>query len=282
MKLYLISYTPGYSADFLASLVHKDKKFFPLESVERKTDNRFLFPNFPETFNSKMTNDINNFMLVDDYEYLKKTYKKNLCINTHMFADIQGPYESKIKVFASTERTQRISYAMWWHKSHTEIDLPDPERLEKIMNDSRVPEHLRTNYSKWKYLAWYKLKDENCSLANYITEIYKFNSGAGSTMSTHPGFTNIDLDRCMYANSVEVDDINNIFDINIDTKAIETYRDKNYSVLEDMKVNPDSKHFFQQLYEYAKKSLYKNEINLYNVSQSMNNIHKEEVNTIWN
>lgn len=278
MKLYLISYTPGYSADFLASLIHEDRKFYPIENVERKTDNRFLFPNFTKTFHSKMTNDISNFLLQKDYEYLKKRYNKNLCINTHMFANIHGPYERKVKIFSSSDVVRNISYALWWHKSHIANELPNKERLKKLMTDPSVPEKLKTNYCKWKYLAWLKLNDENCTLENYVNKMYKFSSGAGSTRADFEGFDNIDIDKTIYSKTVDVNSINKIFDVEIDKFKLEKYRDKNYTVLEDMKVDPQSKQFFKQLYKYVKNNIESNEINLYN--QYTHKQQSKEVNIV--
>ena len=263
MKLYLISFTPGYSADFLASLIHKDEKFYNIDNVERSSDNRFMFPNFTKTFFSKMTQDISKFKLDDDYKYLKETYGKNLCINAHMFEEIKGPYEKKIKIFGSSERSKRIAYTMWWYKSHIENELPTQERYEKIINDTTVPEQLKTNYSKWKYLCWDKLKNVDMSLYNYIKEIYKFNSGAGGTKADFNDFENLDLDEWLYTDNINVSNINRIFDIQINKDKIRTYRDKNYKICKDIGVDPDSKYFFNQLYQYILKEMNDEGYNLY-------------------
>ena len=263
MKLYLLSYTPGYSADFLASLIHKDKKFYQIEDVERSSDNRFLFPNFPKTFHSKMTDNISKLELKDDLAYLQETYNKNLCINVHMFANIQGPYEKKVKVYASSETSRRISYAMWWYKSHIENEVPNAERLEFIMSNSDVPEHLKTNFNKWKYLAWFKFKQPNMSLLDYINAMYKLNSEPGSMPAPFSGFDNLDLDKLIYTDNIDTSEINRLFDVTIDKDMLEQYRDKNYRILKDIGVDPNSNMFFDQLHKYLLESMKNADINLY-------------------
>lgn len=262
MKLYLISYTPGYSGDFIASLVHKDKKFYQIDDVERTHDNRHLFPNFTNTFHSKMTNNIDNFMLLDDYKFLKEKYNKNLCINTHMFDDIKGPYDKKVKIYASSITTTRISYAMWWHKSHIINEQPDRERIHEIKTNKNIPDILIYNYSKWKYLSWKKLGNVQITLEDYVKEMYKFSSGAGGTKSFHENFVNLDLDKCLYVDEPDTTLLDSTFDVKIDKNRLKKYRDKNYQALEQMKVDVNSNKFFQQLTEYVQRTIDQNGIDL--------------------
>lgn len=266
MKLYLLSYTPGYSADFLASLIHKDKKFYQIEDVERSSDNRFLFPNFPKTFDSKMTNNISNLKLENDLEYLQKTYNnKNLCINAHMLANIQGPYERKIKIYASSESTRRIAYTMWWYKSHIENDVPNSERLDFLMTNPDVPEQLKTNFNKWKYLAWSKFRKIDMSLYDYIKEMYRLNSEPGSMTVPYRGFDNLDLNNLIYTDNIDTSEVNSIFNVTLDKRSLEQYRDKNYQIMQNIGVDPKSNMFFDQLYTYLVENMKNSDINIYNL-----------------
>ena len=99
MKLYLISYPPGYSGDFLSYQVHQDSKFYPINNIQRN-DNRFMFPSFTKSFDSKMTSNPENLRLINEIDFLKKKYNKNLCINTHISKHIDGPYEKKKNIYS--------------------------------------------------------------------------------------------------------------------------------------------------------------------------------------
>ena len=91
-------------------------------------------------------------------------------------------------------------------------------------------------------------------------------------------YNHIDIDKTIYSKTVDVNSINKIFDVEIDKFKLEKYRDKNYTVLEDMKVDPQSKQFFKQLYKYVKNNIESNEINLYN--QYTHKQQSKEVNIV--
>lgn len=270
--------------DFLAFQIHKDHKYFPIDD-ERLYDglkvtvhNMWRFPNLlaPIGLEAKIYPSSRNWNCDKDaISKLNEMYQgKNILLPSHWYKTIDntttnGLFNSGIRLFASNRKTLKITYALWWLKSHVIANDIWPHRREEIEeyqgtdypNKHLLPKVLE-NYHNWKYnsMRYDILKNGEFDLRfyveNYFDKIYT-NSNKITYINSYKFY---DVDRIFFSKDDQLRLIEEHLDVKIDRTQMKEYTEKNYSLIEkslgfsvnDPKFDDDNT-YFNSIVEYAKE-----------------------------
>lgn len=183
MQVIIVSYLPGMFGEFFANAI------CPNNTVKIDSNNRFWYPNYLEVIGFECKNypkdrawPIGNRELAMLNNYYKD---KTICLPTHWYNELSMtnlPCRA-YRLYASDEKTLRLSYTLWWLKSHLYNVDPWPARWQEL-DDMIANNHpykndlieLKHNYHNWKFLSYKNniLVDNKPNLKNYIKKYYEF------------------------------------------------------------------------------------------------------------
>jgi hypothetical protein len=90
-----------------------------------------------------------------------------------------------------------------------------------------------------------------------------FNRYSQVSSSQIVNYVNVDISKWLYTNNIDVSLLNRVFDVELSVENIQIYKNKNLKILDEMKVNPSSPNFFNQLQCYIVENINK-PINFHN------------------
>jgi hypothetical protein len=254
----ILSYHPGLSGDFLAYNIHQDKKYFNINDLCIKTEfNRYLFPCLTTPVLGWEIKVENKNLTIEDIHKLNIYYKIDIVLPTHIYRHIKKHKKCKyVRLYTKNETTLKLSFVLWWIKSHIISEEPYLSRLIEIKNipESLIKTELVTKFQKWKYLS-YKLNFMNngsFDLYYYIKNIYNFYIHHAS-LDNMKGFHNIDVYETIYNGNYKT--IENIFEVEINNNLIKEYAHKNNELLNEIDIDINLENFLDQLALYIKKNI---------------------------
>lgn len=167
MQATIISYLPGMFGEFFASCLEKTSSVFYRTTVTKDENNRYFYPNYLDVISFEFKNYPSSKqwnITSENLKLLHEIYKeKNICLPTHWYNELpmtKLPCQG-IRICAETEKILKLSYAMWWLKSHLFSNkLWHQRRLEIDEMISKNTKHtnnllkLRENYQNWKFLSY--------------------------------------------------------------------------------------------------------------------------------
>ena len=184
-------------------------------------------------------------------------YKIDIVLPTHIYRHIKKHKKCKyVRLYTKNETTLKLSFVLWWIKSHIISEEPYLSRLIEIKNipESPIKTELVTKFQKWKYLS-YKLNFMNngsFDLYYYIKNIYNYYIHHAS-LDNMKGFHNIDVYETIYNGNYKT--IENIFDVEINNNLIKEYAHKNNELLNEIDIDINLENFLDQLALYIKKNI---------------------------
>lgn len=219
----LLSYHPGGSGEFLCNIIcPKDNTIIE--------NNRYLLPD---------KHGLKN--LPHDQEFPKLDIS-NACVPTHWFGPVTY-FDNHIRLYSEDEDIIKISYVMWWLKSHMNSTIPWNERILEVKE--RGWDDLLQNWHNWKYMARvHGIKED---LRTYIEEIYYLHYKPNFMRQIY-GWTNLDLGQVVYGHK-DIPKINNLLNTNIDVEKIKSYSERNISMYNEVS---QSDNLFDDLYHFMK------------------------------
>lgn len=254
----ILSYHPGLSGDFLAYNIHQDKKYFNINDLCIKAEsNRYLFPCLTTPVLGWEIKVENKNLTIEDIHKLNIYYKIDIVLPTHIYRHIKKHKKCKyVRLYTKNETTLKLSFVLWWIKSHIISEEPYLSRLIEIKNipESPIKTELVTKFQKWKYLS-YKLNFMNngsFDLYYYIKNIYNYYIHHAS-LDNMKGFHNIDVYETIYNGNYKT--IENIFDVEINNNLIKEYAHKNNELLNEIDIDINLENFLDQLALYIKKNI---------------------------
>jgi len=256
----ILSYHPGLSGDFLAYNIHQDKKYFNINHLfYKKTEtNRYLFPCLTSSVLGWEIKDEFKNLIEYDINKLNTYYKKNIILPTHFYKNTKKHEKCRyVRLYTKNETILKLSFVLWWIKSHIISDLPVLSRLIEINNMSKGPikTEIVTRFQKWKYLS-YKLNFMNngsFDLYYYIKNIYNNFYIYHAQLHNMEGFHNIDIYETIYTGNYKI--IENIFNVEINEDLIKEYAYKNKELLKEINININSENFLYQLFLHIKNNI---------------------------
>jgi len=249
------------SGDFLAYLIHQDKKYFNVElsapymSSEIALEcNRYLFPCLTENvlgYEIKMHGGI---ISANDASVLKHHYKdKSLVLPTHIYHSPTTDMIRWYKVYTDDTIAINKAFVNWWLKSHIHTTRPGNDRLLYIsqIEDEYWRNELTERFNKCKFLAYKNgiLVNSRFDLDFYINSQYK-NYVSSSRLRNIPGYINIDINEILYKQRFK--HLENMFGVSINPDIISEYVTKNEDKFLEHNIDPIRDNFKQQLCEVAK------------------------------
>lgn len=271
----IFSYLAGMSGDFIAYLVHQNPGYLQIDNP-KNANNRYVFPSLtlePLQFDAKIhdldarTHQDQFLSSVDIDKILKYYNKQHLVIPTHRFIATFDDRLTYVRLFTHNIPIARLSYAMFFLKSHCNLEEPYPSRLEQIksIDNEIVREQLLTNYAKWKWLAWRyeccdieKGFDTRYYVRNYFIRYYYIFGHLDSKF--RQGYNYIDANELIYKQNTN--ELCKLLDVDLDKVLLQDYANTNYSLLEKNNIDIHSDKFFDQLHDLVEPELNKT-INLY-------------------
>jgi hypothetical protein len=249
MQIILISYVPGLFGEFSSYLFSKHNSNF-VNDVETiiTNDNRYLFPNYLEIINLDIKNLWSSEPLIISkfqIEKLNQFYgEKNLCVPTHWYnndSNLCNLPGKKIRFFSSNLNILKLSYCLFWIKSHKNSNIWESRRREiEILIENN---HIHSNILKellisnapgqnWKFLSVKEniLKDGKLDLNFYIKQ--KFIKLLQSTITKNSSsWIYYDIGELIHGNQSNIFNIESLLNIKIDNLLIEEYREKNLDII---------------------------------------------------
>lgn len=215
----LLSYHPGGCGEFLCNLIQPRVSTI-IENNRYVLSDNYGLKNLPHD---------QSFPILDI---------SNACVPTHWF----GPatyLDNNIRLYSEDEETIKISYVMWWLKSHASSTIPWNERILEVKEKGW--DDLLDDWHNWKYMARvHGIKED---LRTYIEEIYYLHYKP-NFMRKVDGWTNLDLSQIIYGDKL-IPELNSILNIELDIQQIKSYAEKNKSMTKGL-LNSDN--FFDDLY----------------------------------
>ena len=262
------------SGDFIAYLIHQNSEYVDIDdniydiSYPKNANNRYLFPCLTTDVLDWSIKLSGNRLLDEDIDKLTSYYNnESLVLPTHRFRTIFNDKLTYIRLYTHDIYYSRLSYAMWFLKSHCMLQSPQPERIDvikKIENQSRR-EELMTKFTKWKWLAYRyecycpeKGFDTRYYVKNYFIRYYYIHGHLDSNY--RQGYNYIDANELIYKQKIEK--LCNLLDINLNKSLLQSYTDTNYAMLEKYSIDIYSDKFFDQLHDLVEPELNKT-MNLY-------------------
>lgn len=271
------------SGDFLAFQIHLDPRYYSITGDVLLTgpkiteQNMWRFPNLlgPIGLEAKIYPVNRNWeVTTESMSILDQIYgDKNIILPTHWYRDIvpantNGLVDRGLRLYTDNLKTLKISYALWWIKSHVIANEIWPHRLEEIeeLKKSNHPnKHLLPqvidNYHNWKWMSmrYDILNNGEFDLRYYAQRyFYKIYMGVNKT-SYKQGYSFYDIDKIFYSNEDHLDLLERDLEISIQRNYVRDYTQANLQKIEDclkLKVSDpefdNNQLFFDAIVNYAK------------------------------
>lgn len=187
MKFVIVSYLPGMFGEFFSFQMVKESSNFVSANPIVDENNRFWYPNFLSTINLDCKNFSSDKKWPIDrlkLDMLETKFKDKLvCLPTHWYNDLHMTNLpcNGIRIYAQTIEVIKVSYVMWWLKSHIFANKLWPEREIELNSliDTNVGSRdglleLKLNFQNWKFLSYRNnyLVDNKPNLKFYLTRTY--------------------------------------------------------------------------------------------------------------
>jgi len=255
---YILSYIPGLSGDFIASLVHQNNNFY---SIYQNTDqnNRYWFPDLTENvlgYHFKLSK-FTKLLSSNDIDKLNIYYKnKSLVLPTHNYTSAINFNKVKyIRLFTLDEMTIKTCYILWWIKSHLVTQEPIAERLDYIkkIKDEKIKKELLENYKQWKYVAFNDnlLYNNRFNLQYYVyKKFYQLKKLIKSLK--YENYINIDIKNALYDCNKNV--LEDVFCVDLKREDIENYIQSNLKLVENFDLK-NNIYWLDSLYNFILKNI---------------------------
>lgn len=245
------------SGDFLAFQIHQDPKYFPItpdlihNGLQTTEQNMWRFPNLlgPIGLEAKIY-PIDKAWAVNEasLNQLNEVYgDKNILLPAHWYSKIEpattnGLFDQGIRLYASSMKILKFTYALWWIKSHVianEIWLHRWEEIDEYERSDRPNKHLlpkvMENYHNWKYMSlrYNLLNNGEFDLRYYVEAFFKKIYSSNNWIKFRENYLNYDVDKIFYSNWDHLDLIEQDLDVTIDRHQVKEYALINRYLIED-------------------------------------------------
>ena len=269
--------------DFLAFQIHKDPKFFTIpenilvEGIKITKQNKWQFPNLLEPIGLEAKIYPNNRAWAVDEVSLNKLNEiygdKNIILPGHWYNRIipqttNGLFDRGIRLYAGNKKALKISYALWWIKSHVVANEIWQHRLEEIEelkqsdhpNKHLLPEVLKSYHNwKWISLRFNLLNNGNFDLRYYVEAHFTRTYSPFNTIKYYNNYSNFDIDKIFYSDCSHLDLIEQQLNVTINREQLKEYTLTNYNLIErclgcgvDSKEFDDDAVYYDSIINYAK------------------------------
>lgn len=271
------------SGDFLAFQIHQDPKYFPITDefiyagIKTTEQNMWRFPNLlaPTGLEAKVYPNHKDWAVNEEsLKVLNDVYgDKNIILPAHWYRSItptttNGLFDRAIRLYASNRKTLKITYALWWIKSHVvanEIWPHRQEEIEELERSDHPYKHLLPQvldkYHNWKFMSlrYNLLNNGQFDLRYYVENHFNKVYSQGNSVSFKHRYSLYDIDRIFYKDQAHLDLLEQELDVKIDRQLVKDYTLENCQLIENsLGVSIDSEKFdddntyFDAIINYAK------------------------------
>jgi hypothetical protein len=269
----------GMFGEFTASLIDQGSTKFVSDNIVAHTkENRFLYPNYlaPINFHCKTyPRDAEWNITEQDINYLNELYQnKWICLPTHWYSkDIRKTNlpSQGIAMFSTDPVTIRLSYSLFWIKSHAHATTAWPDRMDELQSliDNNHPHSQELiklqevdGYQNWKYLA-YKfniLKEGKADLRHYIYQHFAAYEKHNITLLTASSdWFRFDIGQALHGDMSNIPMLENYLDVSLNRLRLRAYSCRNLDILKNylgLTLNDlSSKDWIDVLYNWVEQEI---------------------------
>lgn len=204
-------------------------------------DNRYLFPNYLDIINLNIKNlDSKKDLLLSNSDLNTLNYhfrNKNVLIPTHWYHNVSNFSDINIRLVTSNINIIKLSYCLFWIKSHKKTllwDEREKEICELIKNNHKNSNLLKallnqSEYHNWKFVAIRDnlLKNNELNLNFYIEKKFLTYLISAISNKKYNNWTYYDIGKLLHGDMSNINDIELLLGIKINKHLIEEYREKN-------------------------------------------------------